>query len=181
MGALREALQDASVSRDVKPAVISCFGDIAMAIGAAYEPYLQVSVMMLMQAAQQSAPAGDEDLLAFINSLRLSILEAYSGIIFGLAEGNALHLFASNVPAIMQFLQFLSTPESLRDEEVLCKAVTLIGDIAKEMAHQYPQVKQQLNQPFVFHLIQEASTMDSAEARENANWTHNVLQQTVNA
>jgi len=73
MGALREALQDSSVSRDVKPIVISCFGDIAMAIGAAYEPYLQISVMMLMQAATQRVPPDDEELVAFINSLRMNL------------------------------------------------------------------------------------------------------------
>src|SRR3569832_2854131 len=65
MGALRGALQDPSVTRDIKPTVISCFGDIALAIGAAYEPYLQVSAMMLMQASTQSAPEDDDEMVAF--------------------------------------------------------------------------------------------------------------------
>jgi len=177
---LKEALSDVAVSRDVKPPIISCFGDIAMAIGAAYEPYIQISVMMLMQAAGQSAPPDDEELLAFINSLRLSILEAYSGIIFGLADGRALNNFAGHIPSVMQFLEFLSRPESNRDEEVLAKAVTLIGDIAKEMGQHMP-VKQQLSQPFVGHLIQEASSIDSTEAHESANWTQGVLQQAIQA
>lgn len=172
MGGLREALQDMTVNRDVKPVVISCFGDIAMAIGAAYEPYLQMSVMLLMQAAQQRAPEGDEDLIFFINSLRLSILEAYSGIVMGLADGNGLHLLVPHVPAIMEFLLFLSQDASSRDEEVLQKSVALVGDIAQEMGSQ-PQVLQQLNQPFIAKLIQDAS--HDPNAREVALFANNAI------
>lgn len=170
---------DASVSRDIKPVVISCFGDVAMAIGKAYEPYLQVSVMMLMQAAQQSAPPDDEDLIIFINQLRLSILEAYSGIIMGLSDGGALDLIVSYVPAIVQFLQALSTEESNRDDEVLTKAVALIGDIAQQMGRSYPQVRQQINQSFIIQLVQAASTSDYPEAREVASWTRSIVEQAL--
>lgn len=180
MSALQEALRDASVSREVKPAVISCFGDVAMAIGAAYEPYLGVSVMMLMQAAGQSAPAEDEDLAAFVNSLRLSILEAYSGITMGLADGNALQLFLPHVSAILQFLQFLASPGSNKDDDVLQKAVALAGDIAQQMGSA-PQVRQQLNQPFVSQLIQEAGHSNDPSVREIASWTQNVLQNALRA
>ena len=40
--ALLENLQNATLNRSVKPHVLSCFGDIALAIGGSYEPYLQV-------------------------------------------------------------------------------------------------------------------------------------------
>jgi importin subunit beta-1 len=174
MGALKESLQDASANRDIKPAVISCFGDIAMAIGKAYEPYLQVSVMMLMQAAQQNAPAEDEELVIFINTLRLSILEAYTGIIMGLSDGGALEMFVSTVPAIMQFLQFLANPDSLRDDEVIPKAVGLIGDIAQQLGS-YPGVTQQINQPFVATLLQECLSIPEGGAQEIAIWTRGVV------
>ena len=38
MSALVEALQNSSLHRSVKPPVLSCFGDIALAIGAGFEP-----------------------------------------------------------------------------------------------------------------------------------------------
>ena len=51
MNALVEDLKDSTIHRSVKPPVLSCFGDIAMAIGGAYKPYLEFSVLMLMQAS----------------------------------------------------------------------------------------------------------------------------------
>jgi len=112
MGALTDCLKDGSAHRDTKPVVFSCFGDIAMAICAAFEPYLQVSTMLLMQAAGAPISLDDDELVDFINCLRLSFLDAYKGIIFGLSDGNVLHLFLPNVPNVMQFLQFLSTPRN---------------------------------------------------------------------
>jgi importin subunit beta-1 len=133
---------------------------------------LQVSVMMLMQAAQQSAPADDEDLVAFINTLRLSILEAYSGIVIGLADGNALHLVLPHVSEILGFLRFLASPESNRDEDVLHKAVTLLGDIAQHMGA-HAVVRQHMTEPFVAQLINDA--MEDPSLRDAASWTQGVV------
>lgn len=175
MSATTECLRDGSVHRDIKPIVISCFGDIAMAIGAAYEPYLSVSTMLLMQASSQQPPDDDDELIVFINSLRLSILEAYSGIILGLSDGNALHLFSPNLPNILQFLQYLSLAESQKDDDVLLKAVALIGDIGQQMGS-LPQVKQQIQQQFAVDLIQEAGRCDDPSGQDIAGWTQGVLQ-----
>jgi importin subunit beta-1 len=177
MEALQTTLSNPHVARDIKPAVIACFGDIAMAIAGAYEPYLQVSSMMLMQASQQCMTCpDDEELLYFINNLRLSILEAYSGIIIGLADGNKLHLFMANVAPIFQFLQYLASAESEKDDRVLGKAVALVGDIVQQMAPHSPELKGQLNQAWIAQLIQEASSVPDDDARQSANWTRGVVQ-----
>jgi importin subunit beta-1 len=174
MGALMECLRDGSVQREIKPVVIACFGDVAMAICGAYEPYLPTSVMLLMQASTQRAPADDDELIDFVNSLRLSILEAYSGIIIGLSDGSKLHLFVTQLPNIMQFLEFLSREEALRDDDVLVKAVALIGDIGQQLGNQ-PGVRQQVQQQFVVTLITEAATCSDPSGKELATWTHGVL------
>lgn len=176
MGALTDCLKDGNAHRDIKPVVISCFGDIAMAICAAYEPYLQISTMLLMQAASAQPPVDDDDLIAFINSLRLSILEAYSGIIFGLADGQVLHLFFPHVGSIMQFIQFLTTPDSCKDDDVLEKATSLVGDIGQQMGS---QVKPQLSQPFVVLLVQEAIQSPEEKVRKAGNWTRSIIEQLV--
>lgn len=54
MNALLENLQTPGVSRDVKIAVLGCFGDIALAIGGSFEPYLETSMMVLGQAGEVS-------------------------------------------------------------------------------------------------------------------------------
>ena len=43
-------------------------------------------MMMLTQASSTQAPADDEDAQEYINTLRESLLEAYTGIVVGLAE-----------------------------------------------------------------------------------------------
>jgi importin subunit beta-1 len=176
MEGLQGIIQSDSAARELKPPVISCIGDIAMAISSAFEPYLQISVMLLMQASQQSAPIDDDEFTEFINTLRLSILEAYSGIVIGLADGNALHIFLANIQVILQFLQFLSTPESNKSEEVLKQAVSLIGDIAQRMGPINVNVLAQINQPFVVQLVTEAERSSDPTLVEVANWAKSVVQ-----
>jgi len=164
MRTLMECLKDDSVHREVKPIVVSCFGKIAMVIGGAYEPYLQHSIMLLTQAAAQQAPPDNEDLVLFINSLRLSIFDAYAGIFLGLADGNALHLFMPTLPGILQFLELLASGNSNKDEDVLRNAIVLIGHMAQTLGNE-PQVGQQINQPFVAQLIQEALSSNDESLR----------------
>lgn len=44
--------QDNSVHRSVKPQILSVLGDIALAIGVAYEKYLDIVLGILVQASQ---------------------------------------------------------------------------------------------------------------------------------
>ena len=177
MEAMFNIIRDGSVHRDVKPAVISCFGDMAMAIGSAYQPYMQLTMMLLMQASQQNAPPDNEDMVAFINKLRCSVLEAYSGILVGLSEGQAIDVFTPNLPNILSFLNFLAS-DTTKDEYVLQKAVTLLGDIAHEGGSK-PEVKQQINQAFVGQLIREAIASQNQTIREEAQWAASVVEEAV--
>ncbi|EEC45100.1 predicted protein [Phaeodactylum tricornutum CCAP 1055/1] len=177
MSALVDCLKDSVIQRDVKPVVFSCFGDIAMSVGGAFQPYLQVSTMLLFQASQQQAPPDDEDLILFVNSLRLGILEAYSGIIMGLADGNALQSFTPSVPNIVQFVQVLAA-DSTKDIYVLEKSVALLGDVAQQMGS-IPQIREQLNQHFVSKLLQEALNSNDETTVDSANWAGNLIKQLI--
>lgn len=50
MSVLLENLQSEILNRNVKISILSCFGDIALAIGPAFEPYLETTMGVLMQA-----------------------------------------------------------------------------------------------------------------------------------
>ena len=77
-----------TVSRMVKPAILAVFGEIALAIGAAFEGYLPVVMQLLQQAATLGSGTREQpgafEMLDYIDSLNEGILEAYSGVILGL-------------------------------------------------------------------------------------------------
>lgn len=184
MSALMECLQNSDLHRDVKPPVLSCFGDVAMAIGAGFEPYLQVSLMMLMQASQTTVPADDEELADYIGGLREGILEAYTGIVQGLKDGQRtdLLLAPTYIDAIMAFLEMLagemavSTDGASRD--VLGKAVGLVGDLASALGG---HVKVQVAQPFVAQLLLEGSKTGDQTIIDTCTWANGVVQQCIRA
>eukprot|EP00538_Stauroneis_constricta_P004226 CAMPEP_0119570102 /NCGR_PEP_ID=MMETSP1352-20130426/43444_1 /TAXON_ID=265584 /ORGANISM="Stauroneis constricta, Strain CCMP1120" /LENGTH=859 /DNA_ID=CAMNT_0007619767 /DNA_START=157 /DNA_END=2736 /DNA_ORIENTATION=+ len=172
MGSLLECLKDSSVHRSVKPPVLSCFGDIAMAIGSGFEPYLQFSGMLLMQASQTTAPPDDEDLVEYFNQLHESILEAYTGIIQAMRDGNCLEKFGPFLGNVSSFLQAIAISTN-RDDMVLNKAVGLLGDVA----HQFgPEVKASLKQqPFVQTLLDAAMASGDPSMIDTATWAKQVI------
>lgn len=50
MSVLLENLQSDVLNRNVKVPILSCFADIAMAIGTGFEPYLDTAITVLRQA-----------------------------------------------------------------------------------------------------------------------------------
>eukprot|EP00567_Pseudictyota_dubia_P000409 CAMPEP_0197465044 /NCGR_PEP_ID=MMETSP1175-20131217/64336_1 /TAXON_ID=1003142 /ORGANISM="Triceratium dubium, Strain CCMP147" /LENGTH=870 /DNA_ID=CAMNT_0043001049 /DNA_START=88 /DNA_END=2700 /DNA_ORIENTATION=+ len=177
MSALLQSLQNQTLHRSVKPPVLSAFGDIAMAISAAFEPYLQVSLMMLFQASQTRAPEDDEELIDYVNSLREGILEAYTGIIQGLKDGNRIDLLVPYVEAVFGFLDVLAT-DSTRDDEVLSKAVGLIGDIASTLG---ARVKDHLMKPSIAQLLKDGLETGDQSIVETSDWAKAVVAQAVQA
>ncbi len=100
MTVLLENLQSEVLNRNVKITILSCFGDIALAIGPNFEPFLETTMSVLKQAGglevnpvrvfpfhfQLSLISMklDYDLVDYVAQLREGILEAYTGIVTGL-------------------------------------------------------------------------------------------------
>jgi importin subunit beta-1 len=74
-------LQSETLNQSFKPAILQCFGDIAQAIGARFETYLQVVMQVLQQASTISAAENNFDMVDYVLSLREGIMDAYDGII----------------------------------------------------------------------------------------------------
>ena len=120
MCALVEALQNPSLHHSVKPLVLSCFGDIALATKSEYEPYLETSLKMLLHAAKTCVPDDDYD------GINYGIVEAYTGIILGLKDGNRTDLLLPYVNDVFSSLEMIMTDDS----GILSKAEDLRRDIA---------------------------------------------------
>merc|ERR1711966_551064 len=82
---LLQDLQSTQLHRSVKPPILSCFGDIALAVGVGFEKYLPYVVPMLQSATQLSisTPKTDEEMIDYNNMLRSGIFEAYAGVLQG--------------------------------------------------------------------------------------------------
>jgi len=76
------------MERSVKPHIISCLADIAINVEGHFERYLPYVMMMLVQASTLKFDNPDEDSLLYLISLQEAILEAYTGILQGLAADN---------------------------------------------------------------------------------------------
>ncbi|KAG1235169.1 hypothetical protein G6F68_018933 [Rhizopus microsporus] len=58
-------LQSPVLHRTVKPAILSCFGDVALAIGELFSSYLDVVMMVLQQAGSMRADKDDYDMMDY--------------------------------------------------------------------------------------------------------------------
>mmetsp|Transcript_2708 Transcript_2708/g.8506 ORF Transcript_2708/g.8506 Transcript_2708/m.8506 type:complete len:866 (-) Transcript_2708:480-3077(-) len=132
---LLQDLQNPELNRQVKPNVLSCLGDVALAIGGAFEKYLDITLQMLDQAGQTVLPPqADEDLVDYLNVLREGILEAYTGIIQGLKDGDKQTL-VTHSPALNNVFGFIiriadDAKLNKADDTVVTHAIGLIGDLA---------------------------------------------------
>lgn len=127
--ALIEILRNPSLNRSVKPPVLSCFGDIALAIEGDYERYAVSSLQMILQAAGAcgSISTDDEEIVEYMNQLRESVLEALTGIVQGLGAAQKAGIMLECAQQISAFIATLASDMSTRTEAVTTGAVGLIG------------------------------------------------------
>jgi importin subunit beta-1 len=169
MKCLLSLLQSPALNRSVKPHVISVFADIAMAIEGDFARYVTVVMGILKQAGEVTINTDDEDMIEYINSLRNSILEAYSGMIQGLKEANQQDLILPGLGPVAEFIQRAGC-DTNRSDEVLKTAVGLIGDIGQSYG---AKVLAFLQQGFVSNMINDA-LLGQCNAEEVANWAKSV-------
>ena len=81
---LLENLQSEILNRNVKIGILSCFGDIALAIGPHFAPYLETAMTVLRQAGSVDPNPLDFDMVDYVSQLREAILETYTQIVTGL-------------------------------------------------------------------------------------------------
>jgi importin subunit beta-1 len=164
-----ELLKSSTIHRSVKPHVISLFADIAMAIEGDFERYSGVIMPILRQAGEVKIESEDEELIEYINTLRNSILEAYSGIVQGLSSAGKEDVIIMFLESISEFLRF-SAQDPNRSGEVLKSAVGLLGDLGQIYKSKSFAL---FKQPFVSQLINEA-IQNGSDAQEVGQWTQSV-------
>ena len=124
-------LRNNDLNKDVKPPIIACFGDIALAIGVEFDRYLAYVMPMIgsaMQLSRQALQSKDEDMIDFNNALRGGIFEAYSGIFQGIKRTHLKAQMAQYANDIIVFVRETITDDS-KDGNVCTKIVGVVGDM----------------------------------------------------
>jgi len=170
---LLEDLKNPNLDRTVKPPILVCFGDIALAIGGAFEKYLGIVMTVLAQASQTSVDLTNYEMVEYLNALHESIFEAYTGIIQGLRSDNKAHLFIPFAEHAVLFIEAVyRNPE--KSDHVLRGAVGVLGDIAHALANVAP-VKALLQREMVKQILSESKRSTTQSIRETANWAYQVI------
>ena len=86
MVCLIEILRSPVIHRSVKPNAITAIGDLALAIGPAFVPYLQGTMDILSQAGSTTAPAADIAMLDFVWQMREAIVDTFTSILSGIKD-----------------------------------------------------------------------------------------------
>jgi len=121
MNYLLNNLRSTTLSNQFKPAILQCFGDIAIAITGHFEKYLSVVAQVLQQAATVTAsPEAGYEMYDYVISLREGIVDAWSGIINAMRDSNKSQILQPYVESIFQLLNVIAS--DMNRSEALMRA-----------------------------------------------------------
>lgn len=167
MTTLFNTLQSQTLNRQVKISVLSCFGDIALAIGPGFVPFLEPTMNVLKQAGDLTADENDYDMIDYIQSLREGIIEAYVGIVTALKAGGKADVVLPYVPSILDLLQRTLTDED-RTEALVKLGVGLIGDLAD--GYRNGELRQALLQEWILNSFKFKGRGYSPDTKKTLKW-----------
>mmetsp|Transcript_27625 Transcript_27625/g.65566 ORF Transcript_27625/g.65566 Transcript_27625/m.65566 type:complete len:891 (-) Transcript_27625:1094-3766(-) len=182
-------LVNTQVHRNVKPQILSVFGDIALQIGDHFEPYMADTFTILNSAAQMAGelPTAVDDMADYNSQLRQGILEAYTGIFQGMSSEKINSWLQSSaqqgglvqVAFILEFVERVTADVDASDEGVIKAAVGLLGDVASTVPSSGQVFK---GKPFYISLVQKAMQSRDGSLASTAQWAgtaiHNAIAQT---
>lgn len=166
---LLQNLQNPHLNRDVKPAIFSAFGDIALSVSGSFEKYLNPVMVMLAQASATQVDVNDYDMVDFLNDLRVGIFEAYTGIIQGLRseKPKLLSLLGPYVNGIFQLVNAVAEDKN-RTDAVVRSCLGTIGDLISALGSDLKGITQLR---FLEPLIKEGLQSESQATVQIAKWT----------
>lgn len=174
---LSEAFHDSIIDRSVKPHILAAFGDIALAIGSQFHPYLQGVMQLLERESVVTVSHDSLDDVDYLNELRENILGCYICILQGLKGDGTVEAIWPFAPHILQFIMIVSM-DNTRTENVARQAISLLGDICSEFGS---KLKMRLQEPWIKSFVKEYRKGEqySESTMNAANWTYKLLMQLV--
>lgn len=142
-----KALYEASLSdglhKDVKPVILACFGEIALALEEGFQPYLFLMQLLQSAASVSLTQHNDDEWIDYSNTLRESILTAFSGILQALKNHPQVMEVVRSTYAhvILEYLENIHG-DTRNSEQVLKNAVCALGDLVDCCGHVGPLLAQ---------------------------------------
>lgn len=177
LGLLLKNLQNPQLNRNVKPPILSCFGDVALAIGGHYEKYMQATMNMLAQASLTTVNMEDEDLAEYLFQLQEGIFEAYTGVLQGLRADSKAESFVPYTDGCLRLLMTVSklTEDHQVDDSLIRASVGVVGDLASTLGSRFKQqVRTEPYKAAVTALLREAKKSDDPQTKQVATWAQTV-------
>ncbi|KAJ3044887.1 karyopherin beta [Rhizophlyctis rosea] len=183
MTVLMTNLQATEINRDLKPTILATFGDVALAIGDKFEPFLY-SVMEVLNAASalcttEKLDLDDYDETEFIAHLRDAVVEAYVGIIQGLKTAEKTTALTPYIDTIFHFADIIANdPHQINRESTKKSLLGLIGDLAEGLPPG-PQSRVYFTRDWIQPLIQHVKKLP--DGRDVAKWSREMIKRHVEA
>ncbi|KAG1810303.1 karyopherin Kap95 [Suillus fuscotomentosus] len=171
MNVLLENLQSNVLNRNVKISILSCFGDIALAIGPAFDPYLNTTMDVLRQAGSVQPNPLDFDLMDYVAQLREGILEAYTGVVTGFKNTEKTPALLPHVPSILELVHQCLADEE-RSDSIVKLSFGLIGDLADCFPN--GQIKEHLLEEWIAHEFRSKRGMQQ-ETKKTLRWAREMI------
>ncbi|VDN98526.1 unnamed protein product [Rodentolepis nana] len=180
---LMEVLQSTTADKSIRPAILSAFGDISLALGPGFVKYLPVVLETLQQATRAEVDLNDPDMVDYLNSLWGSCLEAYTGIIQGMKDNENgqpnphLQFIAPHVSFIINFIEHIGN-EALVNDELVSSSCGLIGDIVSTFGG---DILPYISVTPLQNMLQLGRRSKSSQTRTVAHWATKEIKKLQNA
>lgn len=180
MQILGSNLNDANLNRDLRPTILSCFGDIAAAIGPSFVQYAEFVLQICVQASQITPEDSSIESFEYVSKVKESVLDAYMGIVNGLSsQPNVIYQY---VGAMFQLIESISTdPELLGIESIARTSAGLLGDVAAMFPN--ATFRQLYSQDWVTLYIKSirSNPLFSESTKDAARWARDQQKRQLNA
>lgn len=158
------------MSNQFKPAILQCFGDIAQAIGGAFETYLSVIGSVLQQAGSVNINTETSyEMLDYIISLREAIMDAWAGAISSMKAAGKPAMLQPYVETIFHLLHVIHSDPN-RTEALLRSSMGVVGDLSTAFPN--GECADYFRQDWISAMAKEirANREFSDRTRETARW-----------
>lgn len=164
-------LSEPTLHRSVKPQILSAFGDMALSIGGEFVKYLNVVLEMLRAASQLEVDPNSYDMVEYLNELRESVLEAYTGIIQGLKgveqtpNPDVYHL-ETHLGHIVMFIKRIAV-EGENTDSMVASAAGFIGDLCSAFG---PRLLSLVDDVTITQFLAEGKRSKASRTKSLCNW-----------